>query len=188
MTLPVSHPQTPSQTIGPYFAIGLTASNVHKEHRGAVSNTIRGDGEVIEITGKVFDGHGEAVQDAMIEIFQADSNGRTDSTHFLGLARSETGGSDDHSFHFETIKPGALSEEEAPYIAVVVYLRGLLLQVYTRIYFSDEMVANSKDPVFSNLPVPRRDTLVAVRRSSDRALYSFDIHMQGENETLFFRV
>ncbi len=180
--------QTPSQTIGPYYAIGLTRSTTHIEYTGAVSNTVSGDGERIIIRGKVFDGDGQAVEDAMVEIFQADANGNASNADFLGLARSETGDSEDASFTFNTIKPGSPEKGEAPYIAVIVYLRGLLLHTYTRIYFSDEKESNLQDPVFRQLPVDRRDTLIATRELSKQARYRFDIHMQGENETLFFKV
>lgn len=188
MSEAVTHPQTPSQTIGPYYAIGLTKSTAHIEYTGAVSNTLIGDGEPISIKGRVLDGNGDVVEDAMLEIFQADAEGSVNNKKFLGLARSETGETDDASFSFETIKPGAITDGEAPYIAVIVYLRGLLLQAYTRIYFSDEEAANSQDPVFSQLPAERRDTLLARRESPAQASYSFDIHMQGEKETLFFKV
>ena len=192
MSDPIANPQTseqtPSQTIGPYYAIGLTKSTAHIDYTGAVSNTISGDGDRITIEGQVFDGDGQVIEDAMIEIFQADASGSASTANFLGLARSETGDSEAAEFTFDTIKPGSLTEGEAPYIAVVVYLRGLLLQAYTRIYFSDEAAANLQDPIFCQLPADRRDTLIATRESPEQARYRFDIHMQGENETLFFKV
>ena len=182
-------PQTPSQTIGPFFAIGLTTSTCHIDYNGAVTNKITGAGETIAITGKVHDGNGDVINDAMIEIFQADGEGQITSESFLGIARSETGATSDGSYTFQTVKPGPLSEHEAPYIAVIVHLRGLLLQAYTRIYFSDEQESNIKDPVFNRLPGDRRDTLVAARtETSEQAIYEFNIHMQGDNETLFFKL
>lgn len=180
--------QTPSQTVGPYYAIGLTLSNAHIEYRGAVSNRIEGAGDRISISGKVFDGNGDEIHDAMIEILQADGDGQLSSDKFFGFARSETGMTDNHEFTFETVKPGPLSSNEAPYIAVIVYLRGLLLQAYTRIYFSDEAESNEQDAIFSQLPGDRRETLIAQRDTSEQAHYQFDIHMQGQNETLFFKV
>jgi protocatechuate 3,4-dioxygenase alpha subunit len=186
---PSKQPQTPSQTIGPYFAIGLNASQSNFESGSLVSNEISGDGELITITGQVFDGEGEVVNDAMIEILQADSSGLVGSEHFLGFARADTGIEADNSFVFRTIKPGAVSSDEAPYISDIVHMRGLLLQTYTRLYFSDEEAANLNDVVFSQLTEDRRETLIAQRtQASDRATYQFDIHMQGDRETLFFSV
>ena len=181
--------QTPSQTIGPFYAVGLTSTGRHFESGSIVSNEISGDGESITITGQVFDGKGEVVSDAMIEILQADSSGLVGGEHFLGFARADTGIEADNSFIFKTIKPGAVSSDEAPYICVIVHMRGLLLQTFTRLYFSDEEEANLKDVVFSQLPEARRNSLLAMRRESpDQATYQFDIHMQGERETLFFSV
>jgi protocatechuate 3,4-dioxygenase alpha subunit len=181
--------QTPSQTIGPFFAVGLTASRSHLELNPIVTNEIIGAGEQITISGRVFDGAGEVVSDAMIEILQADSSGLFGGENFLGFARSETGTEANHSFVFTTIKPGAANVDEAPYICVIVHMRGLLLQTYTRLYFSDEEAANVEDVVFSRLPEERRNTLIAQRiETSDQTTYEFDIHMQGDRETLFFSV
>ena len=186
---PGPHLQTPSQTIGPFYAVGLAGLQQGNALGLAVSAEISGEGEPITLSGRIFDGAGEAVDDAMIEILQADSSGRFDNEEFLGLARSETGASDDGSFLFRTVKPGATSPQAAPCISVIVHMRGLLRQAHTRLYFSDEAEANSRDPVFSRLPVERRDSLIARRESgSDAANYRFDIHMQGEHETLFFEL
>lgn len=185
----VSNLQTPSQTIGPFYAVGLTRASAHIEYSGAVGSEIQGEGDAIRITGRVFDGNGDFAQDAMIETFQANHEGEIAADNFLGLARSETGGSEDGRYNISTIKPGATSTEEAPYIAVIVHLRGLLIQAYTRIYFADEMDRNLSDPIFSQLPAARRDTLIAQRDdSSSQAIYTFDIHMQGDKETLFFQL
>lgn len=188
MSNPVSHPQTASQTVGPFYAIGLTETHSPMKHFGAVSNTIVGKGQKIKISGKIFDRDGMVIKDALVEIYQTDGDGRADASGFIGLARSDTGKSDDNSFSFNTVKPGARYSNEAPHIAVAIFMRGLLLHTYTRIYFSDEEIANEKDPVFRMLPLNRSGTLIAERESSALPHYQFNIYMQGESETLFFRI
>ncbi len=181
-------PATPSQTVGPFFSLGLMPSERQAELRSLISNQIRGAGEAIAITGRVFDGSGEAVGDALVEITQADGDGRLDNDAFFGFARADTGVDAGHRFRFKTVKPGPLRAGEAPYISVVVFMRGLLLHARTRIYFDDEP-ANRHDAVFSSLPEDRRGTLLARREgSADYAVYRFDIHMRGERETVFFQL
>lgn len=179
-------PLTPSQTVGPYFTLGLTPDKVETGFGPLITNEIRGDGEAITIRGKVFDGAGVPVNDAMLEIVQADGNGRLDAPGFPGFARAGTGEADDNSYTFKTVKPGPLGRDEAPYICMIVFMRGMLLHACTRIYFADE-AANPNDPVFSRLPADRRETLLARRvETADAVRYEFDIHMQGERETVFF--
>ncbi len=117
---------------------------------------------------------------------QADGNGRLDTSGFPGFARAETGEAADDSYTFRTVKPGPLGKDEAPYICMIVFMRGMLLHACTRIYFADE-AANSNDPVFSRLPEGHRETLLARRVEMAHAIrYEFDIHMQGEREIVFF--
>jgi protocatechuate 3,4-dioxygenase alpha subunit len=92
----------------------------------------------------------------------------------------------EHRFVFDTVKPGKLTPEEAPYIVVVVFMRGLLSHLYTRVYFDDEVQANASDPVLMTVPEERRGTLIA--RSTGPAEYRFDVHLQGLQETVFFDV
>ena len=182
-------PLTPSQTVGPYFTLGL----MPPEHAGRgfgprISNEIRGEGEPITVHGKVFDGAGKPVDDAMLEIIQADGNGRLDTQGFIGFARTGTGAEADSSYTFKTVKPGPLGRGEAPHICMIVLMRGMLLHACTRIYFADE-AANPHDPVFRRLPEDRRETLLARRtEAAGGAGYKFDIYMQGERETVFFRL
>ena len=183
------YPLTPSQTVGPFFTIGLSSTDAAGGLASPVTHEIAGEGEEIRIRGRVMDGNGDPVPDAMIEIWQADSKGSFTNSEFMGFARSETGAGPDHCFQFKTIKPAAASNLEAPYISVIVYMRGLLTQAYTRLYFSDEAEANSKDIVLSQLPEARRDTLLAIsQQAADGLSYEFDIHMQGVRETVFFSV
>lgn len=180
-------PLTPSQTVGPYFTLGLTPTGHETCFDPLITNEIRGEGEPITIHGRVFDGAGEPVNDAMLEIIQADGNGRLDAPGFIGFARAGTGEAADNSYTFKTVKPGSLGKGEAPYICMIVFMRGMLLHAFARIYFADE-AANSNDSIFSRLPEDRRETLLARREpAADPAAYQFDIHMQGKRETLFFK-
>lgn len=195
--------QTPSQTVGPYFAYGLTAQQYRYDNTQIADNQlVKGDinGECIRITGTVFDGNGDAVNDALIEIWQANAAGRFNhpldqrsnralEPNFSGYGRCGTGTSSDASFSFDTIKPGSAKDGQAPYITVVVFMRGLLSHAYTRIYFSDEASANQADPVLNSVAEQRRATLIAQRKDTGTGPeYHFDIHMQGAEETVFFEV
>jgi protocatechuate 3,4-dioxygenase, alpha subunit len=158
-------------------------------------------GEKIRIEGQVFDGDGEPVPDAMVEIWQANAYGRYNhpddkqekplDPSFKGWGRCGT----DRTgiFAFETIKPGSVPGADgtlqAPHINVTVFARGMLVHAYTRIYFGDEE-ANDADPVLSSIKNPtRRRTLIAGREDkNDKAVYRFDIRLQGENETVFFDI
>lgn len=196
----MSRKQTPSQTVGPYFAYGLTpeqygydlASVAFPRMADAVT-----EGLPIRIVGRVYDGQGTAVSDAMIELWQADALGRyahpadarAPNATFRGFGRCGTGTDPENRFVFETIKPGAIGDGQAPHIGVVVFMRGMLTHAYTRIYFSDEAAANAIDPVFVSVPEQRRPTLVAERQDTAAGVvYRFDIRMQGEQETVFFDV
>lgn len=180
---------TPSQTIGPFFAYGLTpraygGPELVSEHMAAEGVA----GERVRIEGTVFDGDGAIVADAMIEIWQADSQGRLQAqgnAGFTGFGRAEV--TAQGTFHFETIRPGALPGPngalQSPHLTVSVFARGLLLRLMTRIYFSDEPT-NASDPVLALVPQARRQTLIARREAG--GVFRFDIHLQGENETVFF--
>ena len=192
--------QTPSQTVGPYFAYGLTPEQygyAFSSIAGGVLIAEAGDGERIRIEGRVLDGAGEPVGDAMVEIWQADGQGRhahpadprSSNARFRGFGRVGTGTDPEQRFVFETVKPGAPGDGQAPHINLVLFLRGLLSHAYTRIYFSDEVEANEADPVLAAVPAERRATLIAKRdETADHPLYRFDIHLQGDRETVFFDI
>jgi protocatechuate 3,4-dioxygenase alpha subunit len=187
----MSFPPTPSQTVGPFFAIGLP----WKGGRFAVDPATSG---AITITGTVFDGAQEPIPDSLVETWQADPEGRFADLHgyggpsgvpgFRGFARygAEDG---DGSFEIVTLKPGPVAGPDgmlqAPHIDVSVFARGMLHRCVTRIYFADEPDANEADPVLSAVPRHRRDTLLAEPASAG---YRFDIHLQGPRETIFFAV
>jgi len=184
--------QTPSQTVGPFFAYGLTAEDDgYKYSQIANGKLLTGnkvEGERITITGSILDGAGNLIPDAMIEIWQADDRGRYDSRLFGGFGRAGTGSSEDSRFRFDTIKPGSVSGA-APHINLIVFMRGLLVHAFTRFYFSDETNLNENDEVLNNIPAERRHTVIAQRKDTQNEVsYHFDIYMQGENETVFFDI
>lgn len=192
--------QTPSQTVGPYFAYGLTSEQYGYQLDQIAGGNLTSDaddvtGERIRIEGRVLDGQGEVIPDAMIEIWQADGEGRYahpadprgSNTSFKGFGRVGTGTDPQNRFIFETVKPASVDGKQAPHINVIVFARGLLSHAYTRIYFSDEETANAEDPALANVPVERRNTLIGRRESAAQGVvYLWDIHMQGDEETVFF--
>ena len=189
-------PLTSSQTVGPFFAPAL----LREDARRNVLTQPETAGERIRIEGRVLDGDGVPVSDAMVEIWQANAHGRyhhpTDQgpapldASFLGFGRSGT--AENGSYWFETIKPGSVPFEgarlQAPHICVTVFARGLLNHLVTRLYFEDEP-SNSSDPVLQCVPAERRATLLARRKPAGAVVvYRFDIVLQGANETAFFNL
>src|SRR5579884_2141837 len=189
-------PLTASQTVGPFFAPAL----LREDARRHVLVQPETAGERIRIEGRVLDGDGIPVPDAMVEIWQANAHGRynhpadkgqgeLDPT-FIGFGRS---GTDENGVYwFETIKPGAVRfddrQMQAPHICVTIFSRGLLNHLVTRLYFEDEPT-NDQDPVLQYVPEDRRSTLLARRETEGgRVIYRFDIIMQGAGETAFFNV
>ena len=190
---------TPSQTVGPFFAYGLTARQYGYDFGQPFDDVValpQVAGEHIVLEGRVFDGDGQPVIDAIVEISQADAGGHYSSdiaavkaSGFRGFGRMGTGTDAQNRFVFRTVKPGAEGAGEAPHINVIVMMRGLLLHAFTRVYFSDEAAANAADPALNSVPTERRATLVAQRREEGGLpVYRFDIHMQGPQETVFFDV
>lgn len=189
---------TPSQTVGPFFAYGLTAEQYGYPYDSIINDSLIGDdttGERICIRGQIFDGAGSVITDAMIELWQADGSGQYRSAPrigrddgFTGFGRVGTGTSTDGSFSFATIKP-KFPDGLAPHINVILFMRGSLHGLYTRIYFSDEEEANAKDDLLNALPAERRPSLIAQKIEAGGLMtYVFNIYMQGENETVFFEL
>jgi protocatechuate 3,4-dioxygenase alpha subunit len=166
-------PLTPSQTIGPFFHLCLTTDESAARPRGPEAK-----GERIELVCSVFDGDGAPVDDAMIELWQADGDGRYG--RFGRLATN-----DDGACVFETIRPGRDAMSQAPHINVSIFARGLLKRLATRIYFAGD-AANNHDPVLALVAEHRRDTLMARRDTSNPVLWAFEIRLCGERETVFF--
>ena len=190
-------PITPSQTVGPFFAIGLPWTD-------GPYVVPEGTSGAITIGGFVLDGGGEPVPDALVETWQAAPDGSfghpddprpnargsaLTTAAFRGFGRCPTG--PDGRYRIVTLRPAALpygdGRTEAPHLDVSVFARGLLDRVVTRIYFPDEEPANAADPVLSALPERGgRETLIAVPDGGGR--FRFDIRLQGEGETVFFDV
>lgn len=191
--------QTPSQTVGPYFAYGLTPEQYGYPLRSLFSAVIAEDrcpGEHIRVVGQVLDGEGKPVSDAMIEVSQADASGKFVASRdqavasgFRGFGRMGTGTDAQNRFQFHTVKPGSTGAGSAPHLSLIVTMRGILSHAFTRVYFDDEAAANEKDAVLAQVPADRRATLIAKRETTPGGtIYRFDIHMQGERETVFFDV
>jgi protocatechuate 3,4-dioxygenase alpha subunit len=185
--------QTPAQTVGPFYAMGLTSRTVN------VLATDATQGQRIRVQGRVFDGDGKPIPDAMVEIWQANAFGRYNhpddkqekplDPSFRGWGRS---GTDENCFYsFETIKPGTVpgpgDSVQAPHINLTVFARGMLVHAFTRVYFSDEP-ANDGDPILKSIRnKARRSTLIAARdEKNSKPVYHFDIRLQGKDETVFF--
>ena len=200
--------ETAAQTAGPYLHIGLYPSaaglNVRTQERPNVLVTAATAGERIRVEGRVIDGGGAPVRDALVEIWQANAHGRYDHPAdtrdgpldggFRGWGRAvtdfETG-----LWWFETIKPGRVPGRHghkamAPHLNLWIVARGINIGLNTRLYFGDEAGANAEDPVLRLIEPPeRRRTLVAAREErGGEVVYRLDIHLQGDDETVFFDV
>jgi protocatechuate 3,4-dioxygenase alpha subunit len=185
---------TPAQTAGPYLHLGLTV----KRSVGCIAGP-EAKGERIWLTCHIFDGDGVPVDDAMVEVWQANSDGKyhhpeDTQQKAIDLAcrcfgRLATG--QDGSCVFETIKPGRVpgngSVQQAPHFNISLFTRGLLKRLATRIYFAGEP-ANDEDAVLALVPEDRRNTLMAQPDASRPGGWSFTIHLQGESETVFFDI
>jgi protocatechuate 3,4-dioxygenase alpha subunit len=189
---------SPSQTVGPFFHYGLTPGKAYAHVPVSADGQVAAPGtpgEKIVLTGRVFDGAGDPVPDAMLEIWQADADGRyahpndgraRQSNSFMGFGRSDTDA--EGTYRFATVKPGRVpgpgGREQAPHILVAVFGRGMLKQLFTRVYFEDE-ASNAEDAILALVPEARRGTLIAKR---DGHSFTLDIRLQGEGETVFFDV
>ena len=177
-----------SQTIGPYLRIGLEWMQIEDLAPQGIA------GERVRIEGRVLDGEGKPVNDAAVELWQANSHGKYASPEdlqdkpldgFRGYGRSLT--DDSGAFRFRTIKPGRVpgphGRLQAPHLVITIFMRGLLKQLVTRVYFPDEP-SNEDDPVLNLVPPARRPTLIA-RKTGEGAL-EWNVALQGKNETVFF--
>lgn len=181
---------TPSQTAGPYYAMALGRPG---------DNIMVGPdvtGERISITGRVFGGDGNPIEDALVELWQADAEGHyrhpddRPGGGFTGFGRCSTD-FETGVYWFETVKPGPVLDAEgvpaSPHIALIIQGRGMNNPVFTRIYFGDETEANAGDFVLNSVSAHRRGTLVAeLEEGSEPPRYRFDIRFQGDDETVFF--
>ena len=160
---------TPSQTIGPFFHLCLTSQT----DLGSL------EGERIRLVCRILDGDGTPVNDAMIEIWQADAAG--EYGRFGRLCTNPDG-----VCVFDTVKPGRV-DPQAPHVSVMIFARGLLKQLYTRIYFAGES-SNASDAVLALVPDDRRATLMAHQDPEDSNVWNFEIRLCADCETVFFDV
>lgn len=193
------HRESPSQTAGPYVHIGCTPNvsgitGVYPQDLGATMITGDVAGEKITIKGTVYDGADTALRDALIEVWQADSQGKFagqgGEQAFTGWGRS-AGDMDTGEFTFDTVKPGRVTwpdgRLQAPHVTFWIVARGINLGLHTRMYFADEDAANAEDPILTRLEHSQRiPTLLAQPEGS--GTYRFDIHLQGPQETIFFDI
>jgi len=178
--------ESPSQTAGPYVHIGMTPSlegitgpNRPDLGSGAVP---AGSGPRIRVEGRIFDGGGAPLSDAVVELWQADADG----THRAAFGRCACDG--DGRFAFDTVKPGRVGAM-APHLTLWIVARGINVGLHTRLYFGDEAEANAADPVLLRVPPYRRETLIAAL-SPDGGVpyYKLEIRLQGDGETVFFDI
>jgi protocatechuate 3,4-dioxygenase, alpha subunit len=179
--------QTPSQTVGPFFAYSLTAKQYGYNYNSIITDSLVDEsveGERILITGRIFDGQGNVIPDAIIELIQYFE---TDNQEIKSkIARVGTGTSNDSSFTFTTIKPKAINGQ-TPFIGVIIMMRGSLHHLHTRLYFSDEN--NQQDLLLNSIPQDRRNSLIANKlQKNNQVFYEFNIRMQGDNETVFLAI
>lgn len=201
--------ETPSQTAGPYVHIGLIPDqagfSIFEQPLASVLVTPETRGERIVIEGRVFDGTGSPCRDVLVELWQANAAGRYDhpadtqsdkavDPGFHGFGRAGTDFATGF-WRFETVKPGRVVGRHghgpmAPHVSLFLVSRGINIGLFTRMYFSDEAEANAADPVLNIVePAARRATLVGGREErAGGVAYVFDIHLQGERETVFFDV
>lgn len=195
--------ESPSQTAGPYVHIGLMPNfsgikGVYSEDLGArlVEDGVKG--ERIKVTGKIFDGTGAAVKDALLEVWHADAEGLYNSpAEPRGQADPRCRGwgriaadMSDGTYLFDTIKPGPVPHPsgvaQAPHITFWIVARGINLGLHTRMYFGDESDKNSADPILSRIEHKDRVSTLVAKRTGNT--YHFDIRLQGEGETIFFDI
>ena len=189
----MSVPPTTSQTVGPFFRIGF--SWLYREQIADPEVP----GERFEISGRILDGDGLPVPDGIVEIWQADAQGKyahpedpqgkEPEVRFSGFGRVQTDG--EGRFHFSTIKPGRVPGPngtlQAPHLEISVFMRGLLRRLITRMYFPDE-TSNGQDFALSLVEPARRDTLLARKSGGGTGQLEWDVRLQGEAETVFFDV
>jgi protocatechuate 3,4-dioxygenase alpha subunit len=181
----MSLPLTPSQTVGPYHALGLSWPD-------GPYVVAEGTPGAVWLRGRLIDGHGDPVPDGLIETWQADPQGRFDHASgagsFRGFGRCATGA--DGGYAILTLKPGTIpatgAGRAAPHIDVSVFARGMLKRAVTRIYFADEADANGADPVLAGISDPLARASLVAEPTDDG--YRFDIRLQGDGETVFFEL
>lgn len=178
----MSLPRTPGQTVGPFFGYALP-------YAGGPMLVPPGRADAVQLHGRVLDGAGNPVPDALLELWQADDHGMVrqqpgswlrDGFTFTGWGRAAT--DNEGHYSFSTVAPGSTATGTAAWFALTVFARGLLDRLFTRVYVPGDDALLAADPLLASLPVERRSTLVAER---DEAGYVFDVRLQGDGETVF---
>ncbi|MBA8903993.1 protocatechuate 3,4-dioxygenase subunit alpha [Phyllobacterium sp. P30BS-XVII] len=195
--------ETPSQTAGPYVHIGCTPNfsgipGVYQTDLGISMVNDKTLGERVTLRGRIFDGTGTPLRDALVEIWQADAKGLYNSpsemrgtadANFTGWGRCPTD-METGEYIFETIKPGCVPYKDgrlmAPHVTLWIVARGINIGLQTRLYFADEEAANAEDPVLQRIEHRNRVPTLLARKNG--STYHFDIHLQGEKETVFFDI
>ncbi|AVA25293.1 protocatechuate 3,4-dioxygenase subunit alpha (plasmid) [Rhizobium sp. CB3171] len=195
--------ETPSQTAGPYVHIGLTPNyceigGIYDTDLGISMVNDKTLGERITLKGRILDGAGVPVKDAVVEIWQADSAGLYNSPaemrgtadpNFTGWGRCPTS-AEDGVFRFETVKPGRVPYKDgrrmAPHITLWIVARGINIGLHTRMYFPDEAEANAEDPLLAR--IEHRDRVATLIARKEGSVYTFDVHLQGDKETVFLDI
>ena len=167
---------TPSQTVGPFFSFGLC-------DRALDEVVPTGSAGALDLHGRVLDGAGEGIPDAMVEVWQADADG----TYREGFGWGRSGTAADGGYRLLVAKPGLVPDDagrlQAPHLTLLVFARGLLKHVHPRVYFPDAAEANAADPTLVVLEPEERDRLVAV---AEDGRLRFDVRLQGDEQTPFF--
>ncbi len=191
---PITLGQTPSQTAGPFFHSALLPDRGGYAYTGLAQSEVADAavvGQQMSFEGTIVDGQGLPMPDALVELWQADAMGRyahpadprSSNAAFKGFGRAATDALG--HFKFQTIKPGAIGDGQAPHLTLILFMRGGQNHLFTRAYFADETAANAQDPVLASVPADRRATLIASRTETG---YVFNIRAQGDGETVFFDV
>ena len=208
MTTVTYFKETASQTAGPYVHIGLAPNaagfDIFENNFSNILTTEKTKGDRIRIEGRVLDGTGTPVRDVLVELWQANAEGKynhprdtqrdkTIDPTFRGWGRSASD-FDTGVWSFDTIKPGTITERNgkvsAPHLNLWIVARGINIGLNTRMYFSDEATANARDPVLNGIEWEvRRQTLIGTKETAGKqTIYRFDIHLQGPNDTVFFDI
>tara|TARA_B100000287_G_scaffold432668_1_gene492497 strand:+ start:382 stop:957 length:576 start_codon:yes stop_codon:yes gene_type:complete len=184
--------QTASQTVGPFFAFGLTPEQYGYDFPNVIGSNLRKDGVEgipISLVGQILDGDNKPLNDAIIEVWQADPYGNyatSTKNGLFGFGRSGTGWNDELTFSFETYKPGSKSDNDLPHINITVFARGIQNHLFTRVYFPEDKEFFYKDEVLGQLDKSLHDRLTA--KLISEGSYHFDISLQGNNQTVFLDI
>jgi len=185
-------PQTASHTVGPFFGYGLTAEQYNYDFPSIIKPNMRKEGIngiPICLTGKVLDGDNNPLNDAMIEIWHADPDGKYGTktkSGVFGFGRCGTGSNKEGAYQFKTYKPGSSNDSDPPYVNMIIFARGIQNHLFTRVYFPEDKNLFANDSLLQQIDSSKHKRLTA--RSTDEGSYAFDIVLQGDNESVFLDI